>query len=209
VYDPATDKWQELAPMSTALGAVGVAEVGGKVHVFGGRPRDPLPVNFYEVYDPVTNTWAKKSPMPLARDHHGVVAIDGKIHIVGGRTKGQTDNVGDHDVYDPVTDQWTKAAPMPTPRSGGAAVYYRGLLLYIGGECRRPDPNAKFGGGEAFDENEAYDPKTNTWLTLTKLPTGRQAIGAAADGSAAFVPGGTLRCGGLSLTDQMLVFRLN
>jgi N-acetylneuraminic acid mutarotase len=209
VYDPATDKWQELAPMSTALGAVGVAEVGGKVHVFGGRPRDPLPVNFYEVYDPVTNTWIKRSPMPLARDHHGVVAIDGKIHIVGGRTKGQTDNVGDHDVYDPVTDQWTKAAPMPTPRSGGAAVYYRGLLLYIGGECRRPDPNAKFGGGEAFDENEAYDPKTNTWLTLTKLPSGRQAIGAAADGSAAFVPGGTLRCGGLSLTDQMLVFRLN
>jgi Kelch motif/Galactose oxidase, central domain len=209
VYDPATDKWQELAPMSTALGAVGVAEVDGKIHVFGGRPRDPLPVNFHEVYDPMTNAWAKGSSMPLARDHLGVVAIGGKIHIVGGRTKGQTDNVGDHDVYDPVTDQWTKAAPMPTPRSGGAAVYYHGLLLYIGGECRKPDPNAKFGGGEAFDENEAYDPKTNTWLTLTKLPSGRQAIGAAADGSSAFVPGGTLRCGGLSLTDQMLVFRLN
>ena len=97
---------------------------------------------------------------------------------------------------------------MPTPRSGGAAVYYHGLLLYIGGECRRPEPHAKAGGGEAFDENEAYDPKTDTWLTLAKLPSGRQAIGAATDGSAAYVPGGTLRCGGLSLTDQMLVFRL-
>jgi len=74
--------------------------------------------------------------------------------------------------------------------------------------CRKRDPNAKFGGGEAFDENEAYDPKSNTWLTLAKLPGGRQAIGAATDGSAAYVPGGTLRCGGLSLTDQMLVFQL-
>jgi hypothetical protein len=106
-------------------------------------------------------------------------------------------------------DKGSADADATERRSGGAAVYYHDLLLYIGGECRRPDPNAKFGGGEAFDENEAYDPKTNAWLTLTKLPSGRQAIGAAADGSAAFVPGGTLRCGGLSLTDQMLVFRLN
>jgi hypothetical protein len=29
--DPMTDRWQELAPMNTALGAVGVAEVGGKI----------------------------------------------------------------------------------------------------------------------------------------------------------------------------------
>jgi hypothetical protein len=75
-------------------------------------------------------------------------------------------------------------------------------------ECRKRDPNAKFGGGEAFDENEAYDPKSNTWLTLAKLPGGRQAIGAATDGSAAYVPGGTLRCGGLSLTARMLVVQL-
>ncbi|MGO8911500.1 MAG: Kelch repeat-containing protein [Bradyrhizobium sp.] len=207
-YDPATDKWQELAPMSTALGGVSVAVVDGKIHAFGGRPHDPLPVDFHEVYDPATNQWSKKAPMPRARDHFGIAVIDGKIHIVGGRTRGQTDYIPDHDVYDPATDQWTKAAPMPTARSGGAAVYYHGLLLYLGGECRKPDPHAKVGGGEAFDENEAYDPKSNTWLTLTKLPGGRQAIGAATDGSAAYVPGGTLRCGGLSLTDQMLVFRL-
>jgi len=207
-YDPATDKWQELAPMSTALGAVAVATVDGKIHAFGGRPRDPLPVDFHEAYDPATNQWSKKAPMPKPRDHHGVAVIDGKIHVVGGRTGGQTDNIPDHDVYDPATDQWTKVAPMPTARSGGAAVYYHGLLLYLGGECRKRDPNAKFGGGEAFDENEAYDPKSNTWLTLAKLPGGRQAIGAATDGSAAYVPGGTLRCGGLSLTDQMLVFQL-
>ncbi|MGB7036219.1 MAG: kelch repeat-containing protein, partial [Xanthobacteraceae bacterium] len=177
-------------------------------HVFGGRPHDPTPVAAHEVYDPATNQWTEKSPMPLARDHMGVAVIDGKIHIVGGRTGGQTDNVGEHDVYDPASDKWTKAAPMPTPRSGGAAVYYHGLLIYAGGECKKRDPNAGFGGGEDFDETEGYDPKTDTWRTLAKLPSARQAFGAAADGTAAYFPGGTLRCGALALTDQTLVFRL-
>ena len=85
---------------------------------------------------------------------------------------------------------------MPTARSGGAAVYYNGLLIYAGGECKKRDPNAGFGGGEDFDENEGYDPKGNTWRTLAKLPSARQAFGAATVGSAAYFPGGTLRCGG-------------
>jgi N-acetylneuraminic acid mutarotase len=138
----------------------------------------------------------------------GIAVIDGQIHIVGGRTAGSIDNVHDHDVYDPAKEQWIKAAPMPTARSGVAAVYYHGLLLYVGGECKKRDPNAKFGGGEDFDENEGYDPKPNTWMILTKLPSAKQAFGAATVGSAAYFPGGTLRCGGLALTDQMLVFRL-
>jgi N-acetylneuraminic acid mutarotase len=208
VYDPATNSWQWLPPLSARLGSVSAAAVDGKIHVFGGRPHDPTPVDEHEVYDPATNAWTRKAPMPLARDHMGIAVIDGKIHIVGGRTGGQTDNVGEHDVYDPASDRWTKAAPMPTPRSGGAAVYYNGLLIYAGGECKKRDPNAGFGGGEDFDENEGYDPKTDAWRSLTKLPSARQAFGAATVGDAAYFPGGTMRCGALALTDQMLVFHL-
>jgi N-acetylneuraminic acid mutarotase len=207
-YDPAANTWRWLAPLSSRRGSVSAAEVGGKIHVFGGRPRDPTPVNDHDIYDPATNQWTKGPPMPMARDHMGIAVIDGKIHIVGGRTGASTQNVHEHDVYDPTTGQWTKAAPMPTARSGGAAVYYHGLLLYVGGECEHHDPHAGFGGGDDFDENEGYDPKTNTWRSLTKLRSARQAFGAAAVGSAAYFPGGTLRCGGLALTDQMSVFRL-
>ena len=151
--------------------------------VFGGRSHDPAPLNVHDVYDPATDRWTEKAPMPIARDHMGIAVIDGKIHIIGGRTGGQTDNVGQHDVYDPATDKWSKAAPIPTPRSGGAAVYYNGLLIYAGGECKKVDPNAAFGGGEDFDEVEGYDPKTNVWKSLTKLPGARQAFGAATVGS--------------------------
>jgi N-acetylneuraminic acid mutarotase len=208
VYDPAANAWQWLPPLNSRRGSVSADVVDGKIHVFGGRLRDPTPLDVHEVYDPAANQWTSKASMPLARDHMGVAVIDGKIHIVGGRTGGQTDNVSEHDVYDPATDKWAKAAPMPTARSGGAAVYYKGLLIYAGGECKQRDPNAKFGGGQNFDEVEAYNPKTNTWTTLARLPSARQAFGGATVGSAAYFPGGTLRCGGLALTDQMLAFRL-
>jgi N-acetylneuraminic acid mutarotase len=208
VYDPAANAWQWLPPLNSRRGSVSADVVDGKIHVFGGRLRDPTPLDVHEVYDPAANQWTSKASMPLARDHMGIAVIDGKIHIVGGRTGGQTDNVSEHDLYDPATDKWAKAAPMPTARSGGAAVYYNGLLIYAGGECKQRDPNAKFGGGQDFDEVEGYDPKANTWITLARLPSARQAFGAAAVGSAAYFPGGTLRCGGLALTDQMLVFRL-
>ena len=208
VYDPAANAWQWLPPLNSRRGSVSADVVDGKIHVFGGRLRDPTPLDVHEVYDPATNQWASKASMPLARDHMGVAVMDGKVHIVGGRTGGQTDNVSEHDVYDPVSDKWAKAAPIPTARSGGAAVYYNGLLIYAGGECKQRDPNAKFGGGQDFDEVEGYDPKTNTWRPLARLPSARQAFGAATVGSAAYFPGGTLRCGGLALTDQMLVFRL-
>jgi N-acetylneuraminic acid mutarotase len=208
VYDPCADKWQWLPPMAVRRASVSAAAVDGKIHVLGGRTGDPKPLTLHEVYDPATNRWTSKAPMPIARDHMGIAVIDGKIHIVGGRTGGQTDNIAEHDVYDPIADTWSKAAPIPTPRSGGAAVYYNGLLIYAGGECKKLEPHAAFGGGEPFDEVEGYDPKTDRWRNLSKLPSGRQAFGAATDGSAAYFPGGTLRCGGLALTDQMLVLRL-
>ncbi len=208
VYDPSSDQWQWLSPMTARLGAVSAAVVDGKIHVLGGRPREPTPVAIHQVYDPAANQWTLKAPMPIARDHMGVAVIDGKIHIVGGRTQAPINNTPEHDVYDPATDRWTQAAPIPTPRSGGAAVYYNGLLIYAGGECRTPDPHAPFGGGEDFDEVEGYDAKTDTWKSLPKLPSGRQAFGAATVGANAYFPGGTLRCGGLALTDQMLVLHL-
>lgn len=209
VYDPAADTWQRIAPLSSPRASIGVAAVDGKIHVIGGRGLDKVTVNIHEVYDPATNQWSEAAPLPLARDHLGIVVIDGKIHVVGGRTANQTDNVGDHDVYDPSIDQWTKAAPMPTARSSGAATYYDGLLFYAGGECKKLDPTSKFGGGDTFDTNEAYDPKSNSWLTLAALPSGRHAFGAATVGAAAYFTGGALRCGGLPITDQVLVFRRN
>ncbi|HXQ49970.1 MAG TPA: kelch repeat-containing protein [Stellaceae bacterium] len=208
VYDPASDSWQPIAPLSSPRGSVGVAVVGGKLHAIGGRGLDKVTVGTHEVYDPVTGKWSSAAPLPTPRDHIGVVAVGGKIHVIGGRTANTTDNTNLHDVYDPATDRWTAAAPLPTARSSGAAVLYHGLVLYAGGECKKLDPSRSNAGGEPFDENEAYDPNTGNWRTLTQLPAARHAFGAAAVGRYAYFAAGAIGCGGGPVTDQLLVFSL-
>jgi len=223
-YDIATDIWRQLAPLSSPRGSVGVAVVDGKIHAIGGRGLNNLTVATHEVYDPVSGKWTQAAPLPKARDHIGVVAVDGRIHVIGGRISNRaTDNskpttgpvafsnlnngfnTSLHDSYDPATDTWKSAPPVPTARSNGAAVYYHGLILYVGGECKKPNPK---GGGDTFSENEAFDPKTNRWLTLATLPAGRQGFGAATIGQSAYFAGGSLGCGGGPMTQQLLVFNL-
>jgi len=198
-YDPAMNVWRSLVPLSSPRGSVGVAVVDGKIHVIGGRGLDKVTVPTHQVYDPSTGKWTEAAPLPTARDHMGVIVVDGKIHVIGGRTAGTSDNINLHDVYDPVTNSWRSAAPLLTARSSGAAAFYRGQILYAGGECN---------DGKTFSENEAYDPKTNQWVALAPLPPGRHAFGAAGLGDYAYFTGGALGCGGGSLSDELLAFKL-
>ncbi len=204
-YDVAKNTWRQLPSLSSPRGSVGVVVLDGKIHVIGGRGPDRVTVATHEVYDLKTGTWSKAASLPVARDHLGSIVVEGRIHIIGGRTAASTDNTKFHDVYDPATDAWQSAAPLPTARSGGAAVLYRGLILYVGGECKQRNST---GGGEAFSENEAYDPKTNEWRTLTQLPTGHHGFGSASVGPFAYFAGGSLACGGGPRSDELLVFPL-
>jgi N-acetylneuraminic acid mutarotase len=204
-YDVAADKWRALPPLSSPRASVGTAFVDGKLHAISGRGLDQVTVKTHEVYDPATGKWSKAAPLPTARDHAGVLAVDGKIHVIGGRTAGYTDLVKLHDVYDPKTDTWQSAAPLPTARSGGAIVYYHGLILYVGGECRHPKAG---GGGEAFTENEAYDPKTDKWTALAPIPEQRNGFGAGAVGANAYFAGGAIGCGGAPTSDGLFLFTL-
>jgi hypothetical protein len=67
-------------------------------------------------------------------------------------------------------------------------------------------------GGElapsTFAQNEAYDPKTQSWKTLAPMPAGRHGTGAASDGKSIYVAAGSLRPGAGGVTDQLIVFTL-
>jgi N-acetylneuraminic acid mutarotase len=201
-YDVATDRWRALPPLSSPRASISAAFADGKLHAVGGRGLDKVTVTTHEVYDPSTGKWSKAAPLPVARDHAGTAVVDGKIHIIGGRTDAYTENVKLHDVYDPKTDTWKPAAPLLTARSGGATVFYRGLILYAGGECKNPST------GQGFTENEAYDPKTDKWQTLTPLPEHRNGFGAGAIGDHAYFAGGSIGCGGSPTSDQLFEFTL-
>ena len=218
VYDPKTDTWGKLADVSSARGSVAAAAVDGKLHIFGGRISDevvqiPTPpgapefyqgfgtVTTHQIYDPATSKWSQGAPLPgPGRDHLGIAVLGGKVHVFGGRTRDTVDNVDRHDVYDPMTDTWTSAAPLPVPRSSGAATVLNGQILFAGGECKQDEAA---GTENTFTDVTAYNPKTDSWATLTPLPQGRHAFGAATVNGVAYFSGGALGCGGGALADTL------
>jgi N-acetylneuraminic acid mutarotase len=200
-YDPATDTWTMMAHLHQARGAIGVGSLDGKIYAIGGSTSNEKTVATAEVYDPAKNRWSFIAPLPRARDHLAVVGAFGRLHAIGGRFTGFTDLTGLHDVYDPATNTWQPAAPEPTARSSSAAALYKGLIVVDGGECNH---------GNAFTENEAYDPKTDSWTKLIPLPPpgGRHAFGAAAIGSLLYFAGGAKGCGGRDTTAELLTLSL-
>ena len=203
-YDPANDIWRKVASLSSPRASISLTAVDGKIHAFGGRIMgEDMTIATHEVYDPKTDKWTAATPMPSSRDHAGIWVVDGKVHIFGGRSAGADTSVQLHEIYDPQADKWSTAAPMPVGLSSSAYGQYRGLLFIAGGECKMINGNRA-----SFDDNEAYDPKTNTWRKLAALPTGRHGFAAAAVGNALYFLGGSTECGSGGKVDDNLAFTL-
>jgi N-acetylneuraminic acid mutarotase len=118
LYDPATNMWTALAPMSVARHHTGGGFVEGKFYVVGGRAgnsEDSAGLNTLEVYDPQTNAWEQRAPMPTARSGIAVAAFNGELFVFGGEIPGVFSNV---EAYSPATNSWREEAPMSEARHG-------------------------------------------------------------------------------------------
>ena len=92
-----------------------------------------------------------------------------------------------------VEDSWTTLAPMNQARGHLGVVVVDGKIYAIGG-------GLAFGANTEnnyLTANERYDPKSNTWVTLTSMPTPRQGFAiAACDGKIYCIGGYTYNEGG-------------
>jgi N-acetylneuraminic acid mutarotase len=171
--------------MPTMRSGGGAAVVDGKIYVAGGRP--PAGADF-AVYDPAADSWTVLPSLPTQRNHLAVAAIDGKIYVAGGRFGGgfNSERTAALELYDPATNTWTARASMLGPRGGVASVEANGCLFVIGGEGNYADPRG------LSDQNEAYDPRTDTWTSLAPMPTPTHGlVGAAFVNGRIHLPGGS------------------
>lgn len=152
-----------------------------------------------ESLDPKTGRWERRSDMLTPRNRLTSVHLNGKIYAIGGMKAGGqgTMNANDVEEYDPKTNSWEKRAPMPTPRHGCAAVAVDGRILVIGGMGDEHAPGASSRG--ALSTVEEYDPATNRWHTLARMPTPRGFLCCAVVGGKVYAIGGhydvrTLEC---------------
>jgi N-acetylneuraminic acid mutarotase len=216
-YDPAVDSWKSLAPLPTKRGSAVAVEVAGKIYVIGGATtvagsKDPyftffgpsLVLTTNEVFDPATNKWESRKPMSVARNHAYAGAVNGKIYVIGGRTGHafilSATNTDVVEEYSPVSDTWSAPKErMPTPRSGGAWGTDGRRIYVAGGEVTTKELVG------AFRAVEAYEPATNSWISLPPMPIPRHGIAGAVIGNEFHLVSGMIQsAGALSFLDPRL-----
>ena len=204
-YDPKGDAWRKLASAPEARGA-GVAVtwrnrmyyLGGATSVPGSRSKvlrftggSDQSVGTLESYDPSTNAWKTLAPMPTGRNHFGAAVVDGKIYAIGGRLGStfivRSTNTNLVEEYDIARNRWESSTPMPTARSGLSVNEYKGRIFVGGGEYQNPKIVAAY---RAF---EVFDPATDSWGTLPRMPVPRHGFQGAVVGSDLYYIGGDVQ----------------
>src|SRR5436190_13472854 len=114
-WDPATDTWKALAPLTVKRCAAVAEAVDGRIYLIGGlepmeNGKGTRVSGRNQMYDPAANTWTERSQMPTTRNHAMAGAVNGKIYVMGGRLGAGnipvTTNVDTVEEYDPATNLW-------------------------------------------------------------------------------------------------------
>jgi N-acetylneuraminic acid mutarotase len=190
-FNTDTKQWTSFVPLPKAVAGGGLVLLGRELHWVGGNNnlRQDIGDHYILNLDSLGAGWKTSTPLPNGRSHLGVVALNGKIYATGGQfgnDVGLTTQKYVH-VWDPANPSvWTRRADMPTAIShiASATIVFGNRIVTMGGETAH---------GVATDLVYAYDPASNTWAAMTKLPAPRfSGVAAAIDGSLYFTTGSSM-----------------
>jgi N-acetylneuraminic acid mutarotase len=192
VYDTKTNKWiAEGTRMPNAIDHGSGAAYNGKLYVAGGYFAGKVPTDKLYIYDPKKDEWKEGKPLPEPSGALSAEFINSTLYVVGGLDSSQNPKNTTF-AYDPKTDTWTTRAPMPTARQHLATAAIDGKLYALGGRVLGDginDPNID-AAVTNFNNNEVYDPKTDTWSVEQPMLTKRSGFTAAAAAGQIYVFGG-------------------
>jgi N-acetylneuraminic acid mutarotase len=95
VYDPATDEWRNLQPLTEKKSHFegGTLVINGRIVIMGGRLDNDVIGNRVDVYDPATNRWTTISIMPERRRGGASAFYNGKLYYISGKAIKNGDKV--------------------------------------------------------------------------------------------------------------------
>ena len=190
-YDIANDKWTTKKPAPWSANHMALAEYRGKIYVFGGATVESQPnaLKSWE-YDPAADSWKELPPMPSKRTASVAVEAGGKIYVIAG-----SDEVGlsvpTNEAFDVATGKWETRRPMPTARNHPAGGSVGGKVYVIGG--RLTAANVANMLSSPTDIVKEYDPATDRWKSMTKMPYQTSGQGWTTFQNRIYVAGGELR----------------
>jgi N-acetylneuraminic acid mutarotase len=190
-YDIAADKWTTKKPAPWSANHMALVEYRGKIYVFGGATVESQPnaLKSWE-YDPAADSWKELPPMLSKRTASVAIESGGKIYVIGGSDEAGL-SVATNEVFDVASGKWETHRPMPTARNHPAGGAVSGKLYVIGG--RLTAANVANMLSSATDIVEEYDPATDKWRSMTKMPYQTSGQGWITFQNRIYVAGGELR----------------
>lgn len=182
-YYPKSKTWNMLPSMGTHRHGLGVGVLEGPMYAVGGHDGWSYLASV-ERYDPHSKQWSYVAPMSTPRSTVGVAVLDRKLYAVGGRDGSSC--LRSMEVYDPHTNRWSLCAPMSKRRGGLGVAVCNGCLYALGGH----DAPATQQTSKQFDCVERYDPRSDTWCTVSPMSLCRDAVGVSVLGDRLFAVGG-------------------
>jgi N-acetylneuraminic acid mutarotase len=193
VYDSIADRWldEKIAPMPQALDHTAAVVYNGRIYVVGGFIQHKIPSDKLYIYDINKNEWNEGKPLPSARGALTVEIINGTLYAVGGLNSSQIP-LDTNEAYDLESDTWTAKAPMPTARHHLSSAVVDGKLFALGGRILGNGvPSEDLDEALSnFNNNEMYDPHTDSWSVHQPMLTKRSGFTAVSANAYIYVFGG-------------------
>jgi N-acetylneuraminic acid mutarotase len=178
VYNPDTNTWRRIADLPRRITHAGTAVVGRNIYLAGGYVNKPGGGVIFAIpdvwrYNVDKNKWFNDTPpLPEARGSGGLEILNGKLHFFAGTDIRRVDK-RDHWVLSLNGEtRWTLAAPLPKARNHMGDAVLGGKLYAIGGQITQDHKGAQY-----FVDR--WEPATNTWSAVARLPRARSHTAAA------------------------------
>jgi DNA-binding CsgD family transcriptional regulator len=150
IYDTALDAWRSGPPLPEPVCDYALAEVNGRIFIFGGRSGASAANATEKVWSLLfgrDNTWQAEPRLDRPRSGMAAAVVDGRIHLIGGRDD-QDEMRDNHWIFDPALEsRWMEGAgderPLPSGRAGHVAVGVSVLqrIYLVGGNQDRGEPD--------------------------------------------------------------------
>ncbi|KAM6453832.1 kelch-like protein 38 isoform 1-T2 [Liasis olivaceus] len=157
-YDSIYNIWEDMANIPTAVLHPAVSAKDQRIYLFGGEDMMQNPVRLIQVYHVSRNMWFRMETRMVKNVCAPAVLIGDRIFIVGGYTRRVI-------AYDTKANKFVKCADMKERRMHHGVAAINEKLYLAGGRCLTTD-NAIVDS----DSLECYDPQTDTWCSMGKLP---------------------------------------
>lgn len=160
-YDPQTDTWSKLTPLSIKRDHHTCSVVGNRVFILGGHNHEYYNgISETEIYHPTRDKWSFGPPMPAKRHSHSANVVQTRIFLFGG--KGAAGSVAILDTRDL---SWSSGAGMPTKRYYHTSHRVGKKIYLIGGRYKR----------QTLASVDVYDPFRDSWTRRSPMHFPRYA----------------------------------